>query len=453
MKSLFIVLTLTICGNILFGQTNLSAAERANFNRQLNKGIESFEAGRTNEALELLKRAEILDPDFWKLNYWMAACHYELTSFNTAQSYINNAIRNLSANDEADAAFYELTGKINHRLGNVESAITAYKKAAILMGNKMALSYGITANIEQCERMISAKKQGFISLRKPLALQLNSLEDEYAPILMKDGEILFFTARRPETTGENINSDDSKYFEDMYRANWNPITMDYELDYEFFKSINTNGFDALNYVNKDGTYALLTINTVYTEKTTKSSDLFEISSDEPFDWSSPTVLKGKGLNTDYFEGSATLAESSENGSLIVFTSDRRADVTGLDLFSTIKTDQGFGPVTPLPKEINSEGNETTPFITYDGKFLFFSSDELPGFGGYDIFYSMFENGTWSVPVNLGPEINSVNDDTHFSIDLSSKKSTFASMAEKDGYYSYDLFQADLSTTTYPFILK
>ena len=104
MKSLFIVLTLTICGNILLGQTNLSAAERANFNRQLNKGIESFEAGRTNEALELLKRAEILDPDFWKLNYWMAACHYELTSFNTAQSYINNAIRNLNENDEADAA-------------------------------------------------------------------------------------------------------------------------------------------------------------------------------------------------------------------------------------------------------------------------------------------------------------------------------------------------------------
>jgi tetratricopeptide (TPR) repeat protein len=452
MKLLILALLVTTVTSV-FGQPKLTAAEKTNYTRHLNKGIESFNAGRTNEAIESFKRAEALDAEAWKLNYWMAACHYELTSFNTAQSYIDNAIRNLSENEEADAEFYELVGKINHRLGNVETAITAYKKTAILMGNKMALSYGITANIEQCERMISAKKQGFTPLRKPLAIQLNSLEDEYAPILLKGGEVLFFTARRPETTGENLNPDDSKYFEDMYRANWNPITMDYEMDYEFFKSINTNGFDALSFVNKDGTYALLTINTAYTEKTTKSSDLFELYSDEPFDWSNPTILKGKGVNTDYFEGSATLAEQGENGAYMVFTSDRRADVSGLDLFGTIKSDLGFGPVTPLPKEINSEGNETTPFITSDGKFLFFSSDELPGFGGYDIFYSMFENGTWSAPVNLGPEINSVNDDTHFNIDLSAKKASFASMAEKDGYYSYDLFQADLSTATYPFIVK
>ena len=154
---------------------------------------------------------------------------------------------------------------------------------------------GAKKHCEQCERMISAEKQGFISLRKPLALQLNSLEDEYAPILMKDGEILFFTARRPETTGENINSDDSKYFEDMYRANWNPITMDYELDYEFFKSINTNGFDALNYLSPDKTWGILTLNTTETgeKKTTRGSDLCEIKMSAKSTWNSPKAIKNK----------------------------------------------------------------------------------------------------------------------------------------------------------------
>jgi Tfp pilus assembly protein PilF len=67
------------------GQTKLTTTEKASYNRFLNKGIETYNAGRLNEALESFKRAEALDPDAWKLNYWMAACHYELNSYYTAE--------------------------------------------------------------------------------------------------------------------------------------------------------------------------------------------------------------------------------------------------------------------------------------------------------------------------------------------------------------------------------
>lgn len=432
------------------GQTKLSTTEKANYNRLLNKGVETLNAGRLNEALETFKRAEAIDPEAWKLAFWMASCHYELNSYYTAENYINNALRNMPENEDGDAPFYELIGKINHRLGKVEEAITAYKKCAILMGSKMAKSYGISSYISQCELMIQAKKQEFSILRKPLSIQLNSLEDEYAPIIASEGT-LFFTARRPETTGETSDPDDSKYFEDVYRAQWNPIISDYEIDYEFFKQINTTGFDALSYVNSSGTYALFTVNTEMTEKTTKGSDLFELRSDSPFVWESPTLIKQKGLNTDYFEGSATCTEGSEFGDFMIFVSDRNAENSGLDLFTCTQKESIYGEVSALPKHLNSPGNETTPMITPDGKYLFFSSDELPGFGGYDIFYSINENGVWSMPVNLGPEINSVNHDTHFNLDTKNKKAVFASMAEKEGYFSYDLFGVDLTGTDFPFV--
>jgi hypothetical protein len=115
-----------------------------------------------------------------------------------------------------------------------------------------------------------------------------------------------------------------------------------------------------------------------------------------------------------------------------------------------RNESTFGEVTVLPKQINSLGNETTPMLSADGKFLFFSSDELPGYGGYDIFYSVNENGVWSTPINLGPEVNSVNHDTHFSYNASTKKAVFASLAEKEGYFSFDLYTVDLAGKEFPF---
>jgi tetratricopeptide (TPR) repeat protein len=448
MKNHIFALCLSLLTGSLLGQTK--TANNMNFNRLLNKGIESYNAERYNEALESFKRAEAINPEPWKLNYWMAACYYELTSYLTAETYITNAVNNLKENEDAEATFYELQGKINHRIGKVDNAIMAFKKASILMGTKVAKEYGIALYIEQCERMIQANKAGIVNLRKPLSVQLNSLEEEYAPILCDSGAVLFFTARRPETTGEKINPDDSKYFEDVYRAVWNPITSDYDIDYNFFQNINTNGFDALSYVNSNGTYALMTVNTSSAEKTTKSSDLFEINTDSPFSWELPIAIKSKNLNTDFFEGSATCTENGINGDFLVFTSDRKADISGLDLFQCSKNEGIFGEVTALPKTVNSEGNETTPFITSDGMYLFFSSDELPGYGGYDIFYSSNENGIWSLPVNLGPEVNTVNNDTHFNIDLKTKRAVFASLAEKDSFFSYDLFMVDLKDKDFPF---
>lgn len=441
----FFYFSLTVCA-----QTKLTASEKTNFTRFLNKGVEYFQAERSNDALESLKKAEALDPENWKLNYWMAACHHELSSYLSAEQYINKAKKNMGEKEEGDAEFYELEGKINHRLGQIESASSAYKKAAIIMGAKMAKEYGISQYIEQCELVLKDRKQGIELSRKPLSVNINTVEDEYAPILTKNGEVLLFTARRPETKGENLNPDDLKYFEDMYRANWNSKTQQYEMDYTFFNEINTNGFDALSFVNSSGTYALLTINTSLAEKTTKSSDIFEIVSEDTLVWESPTVIKSKGLNTDYFEGGACATEGAEDGDFLVFISDRKADVSGTDLYTCRKNETGYGEVTPLPKYINSLGNETTPWLTSDGKYLFFSSDELPGYGGYDVFYSVNESGVWSAPINLGSTVNTVNNDTHFRL-IKDNKAIYASVAEQSGFFSYDLFELDLQGGVYPFI--
>jgi hypothetical protein len=91
-----------------------------------------------------------------------------------------------------------------------------------------------------------------------------------------------------------------------------------------------------------------------------------------------------------------------------------------------------------------------PSIRQEGV-LFFSSDALPGMGGYDIYYSENIGGNWSQPTNLGAAFNTVNDDTHFQIYPELKKAVMAGISENDGVFNYNIFEVDLSGLEYPFL--
>ena len=54
--------------------------------------------------------------------------------------------------------------------------------------------------------------------------------------------------------------------------------------------------------------------------------------------------------------------------------------------------------------INGAWNDKCPFVR--GRHMVFASDMPGGLGGFDLYYSVFRNGKWSSPVNLGPDINS-----------------------------------------------
>ncbi|MDA3880876.1 MAG: hypothetical protein PF436_10850 [Prolixibacteraceae bacterium] len=58
--------------------------------------------------------------------------------------------------------------------------------------------------------------------------------------------------------------------------------------------------------------------------------------------------------------------------------------------------------------VNSSNNDRCPNVC--GNFMVFSSDRAGGLGGYDFYYSVFENGQWSEPVNLGKPVNSEYDE-------------------------------------------
>ena len=92
-----------------------------------------------------------------------------------------------------------------------------------------------------------------------------------------------------------------------------------------------------------------------------------------------------------------------------FCSDRGGN---FDIYATVRPwqlvmDEWFTsePVTPaVVDSINTGSDEKCPFVR--GRYMLFASDMSGGYGGFDLYCSVFRNGKWSSPVNLGPDINS-----------------------------------------------
>ena len=58
--------------------------------------------------------------------------------------------------------------------------------------------------------------------------------------------------------------------------------------------------------------------------------------------------------------------------------------------------------------MSSSSEDKCPYV--NGKLLTFSSNRPGGYGGFDLYYSLFENGSWSAPINFGNKINTAFDE-------------------------------------------
>src|SRR5690606_29570784 len=86
----------------------------------------------------------------------------------------------------------------------------------------------------------------------------------------------------------------------------------------------------------------------------------------------------------------------------------------------------------LGRSINSQYDEISPFIHVNNNVLYFASNGLTGFGGYDIFYAEKKGDeNWTQPINVGRPINNHQD--QFSL--------FITADGKKGYYAHEEFTA------------
>lgn len=251
---------------------------------------------------------------------------------------------------------------------------------------------------------------------------------EYAPMMNIEGDRMIFTRR---VGGQ----------EDFYIAEVN--------DGEFVRvaeieGLNTPQNEGIHTISADGRTMIFTA--CDRRKTgIGSCDLYYANLDSDY-WTIPSNM-GKVVNSISWDSQPSL---SADGKTLFFSSGRQDGYGGNDIWMTTKTDtSGWIFPTLLPQEINTSGNEESPFIHPDGHTLYFRSDKHIGMGGHDIFYSRFidSTNTWTPAQNIGYPINTEGSEGALSVSLDGKTAYFASdMAYLDDkananldIYSFELY--------------
>ncbi|NNC94662.1 MAG: OmpA family protein [Chitinophagales bacterium] len=257
--------------------------------------------------------------------------------------------------------------------------------------------------------------------------------DEYLPMLTPDNDFLYFTRRHKKDSKFTVIGD--AWVEEFcvaVKKEDGSFTSGKPLRSPFNQSQNEGGAS----LSKDNKNIFITV--CNSPQGAGSCDVF-YSERRGESWSELSSL-GKNVNDSLWQSQVSCAP---DGKRLYFSSDRKGGYGGKDIYYTVfKKGEWTKPVN-LGPEINTEADEKSPFIHQDGITLYFSSEGHLGLGGFDIFISRIDGqGKWTQARNIGYPINSESDDLGFFASTNGKKGYFASN-KLEGKGGWDIYEFDL----------
>jgi outer membrane protein OmpA-like peptidoglycan-associated protein/tetratricopeptide (TPR) repeat protein len=237
---------------------------------------------------------------------------------------------------------------------------------------------------------------------------INTPDLEYFPSLTIDGKKLIFTKR--------ISNKESFYESDRQNDVWGKA-------FPLAGKINSqdNNVGAQN-ISQDGQWLIYTgCNFPEGEG---SCDLY-ISYLTKNGWSEPQNL-GRNVNSEFWESTPSLSPDKRD---LYFSSNRTGGYGGKDIWVSHRTEKGnWGIPENLGPDINTSGDESTPFIHADNQTLYFNSNGLPCYSEKpDLFVTRkLADGKWSKPENLGYPINTIDDEGSMIVDADGKTAYYSS---------------------------
>ncbi len=384
--------------------------------------------------------ANNFNPNNALLNFRIGACY--LYS-NTKIKSIPFLEKSLSLNPDADIQQHLMMGKAYHLDKQWDKAIEELKtfqnKVPVTKDTKELLEE-VSKQIEECitgKELIKTPVRVFID---NVGNAINTEYSDYGPVISADESVMMFTSRRNTTTGGAMDQFTNEYMEDIYvstkvNGKWSPAQ-------NIGPPINTKRHDATMGLSADGQILY-----VYVDDK-GDGNIYECNL-LGTTWSKPEKLN-KNVNTDFHESSASL---SADGRILYFVSNRTDGFGDRDIWMSQKDANGkWGKPSNLGPTINTHYGEEGVFIHPDGKTLYFSSQGHKTMGGYDIFKSVFENGKWSEPVNLGYPVNTPDDDVFFVMAANGKHGYYSSI-KTDGLGEKDIYMITFLGSEKPMVLN
>lgn len=264
-------------------------------------------------------------------------------------------------------------------------------------------------------------------------LEINSEQSDFRASYYIDNVVFASTRTGISAIKRRWNWNNLAYL-DLYIAKKDVLNELSEIE-TFNSNLNKKYHEGPASFSADGDFMVYTQNN-YSKKDVKGVVRLELFFMEYVDEKWQNKQKFDYNSENYSTGNGSL---SADGQTLFFTSDMPYGYGGTDIYKSIKNNDGtWSKPENLGPKINTEGNESFPFIHEDSKMLFFASDGKVGLGGYDIFVAQILDGEIAVVENLKSPINSNRDDFSFILN-SDKTKGFMSSNREGGKGSDDLY--------------
>lgn len=264
---------------------------------------------------------------------------------------------------------------------------------------------------------------------------INSQSSDYGSSFYLN-KVVFTSARDTGGLKNRVHKWTNTAFTKMYTATMHPRTKELSEVHEFAPELITLYHESTPTFTPDGKRMFFTRNNIYkNEKKANKEGITLVSIYEAIYQNGTWVEVGE-LPFCSNEFSTAHPHIDSLGEFLYFASDRDGTLGKSDLFKVaLLSNGGFGKPQHLGNLINTEGRESYPFVSSDGK-LYFASDGHPGLGGFDIFVAIPDVlGNFIQIINLGDPINSNYDD--FGILLENDLTGFFTSNRSTGRYKSD----------------
>ena len=306
-------------------------------------------------------------------------------------------------------------GRVDHLNYNFDEAITHFQ------AYNATLKKRNDSRREEVAQLIQHSKNAKVLFNSPkdifvknLGPTVNTQYAEHSPVISSDDKTLIFTTRAnpadipglQKRVGKKDIAADGEYFEGIVETkridadNW-------EKPRSLSAALNSRGHDASDQLFDNDSKLLM-------YRDDENGDVFVASKQATGEWGAPTKLNDN-INSKQREGDAFI---TPDGLTIYFSTARYTEDGNIDLYYSTRPAGGdWGPAKSLGSVINTKEDDDSPYISRDGKTLYFSSKGHNTMGGYDIFQSKYDSigHKWGRPENLGYPINTPDDDSYYRL--------------------------------------
>lgn len=384
-----------------------------------------------NEALGLYLQLARTMPENANINYKLGRCYLhnpykkelsipylEKASKNTTEKYNIKSFKEVQAPLEV---FYYL-GEAYRVTNQLDKAVETYTYFLETIDEEVYDKTLVEDQIEACKRAKTEMKAPIYYEARNLGAKINTSRIQSNAVLSGDGKQLAFITKLPFY--------DAIFYTEKDKNGWKEprnLTPEIKVDGATFPTC----------ISFDGTE-------MYLYKLDDYNGNLYVTRLENDKWTEPVELEG--INTKYWESHASISKDKQT---LYLTSNRPGGFGDLDIYVSKRISNfKWGEPQNLGSTINSRYNDDTPFITADGKSLYFASLGHKTMGGYDIFVSDYNNSDWTEPKNIGYPINTTSDELFF-MPFINGVSGFMPMIREEGYGLYDIYEVEIFSELNP----